>query len=72
MDGEHKPAGFWTLSLNSNEKNYSVLQEEFLTVVWAMQTRRVYIRRAHFTAGPDQVALQWLMEVFESSNRLMG
>ena len=41
-DGERKPIGFWSRSLNEAEKNYSGPEQDCLGLVWALRTRRAY------------------------------
>ena len=70
-DGERKPIGFWSRSLNSAEKNYDASERECLAVVWALRTLRPYLIYEKFTVHTDHSALQWLFSIEDPSGRLM-
>ena len=70
-DGERRPVGFWSRTLNSAERNYSVSEKECLAVVWALQTLRPYLQGTFFVVHSDHSALRWLLEIAEPSGRLM-
>ena len=68
---QRKPIGFWSRSLTDAERNYSTPERECLGVVWALKTLRAYLLYETFTVHTDQGSLRWLMEIQESSGRLM-
>ena len=70
-DGERKPIGFWSRSLNAHEKNYGTPEKECLAIVWAIQTLRPYLQNQHFVVNSDQGSLRWLMNIDDPSGRLM-
>ncbi|CAN8070819.1 unnamed protein product, partial [Agarophyton chilense] len=52
-DGERKPIGYWSRSLNAADKKYSVSEKECLAVVWALTTLRPYLQGERFTVNTD-------------------
>lgn len=70
-EGERRPIGLWSRSLNDHERNYSVSEKECLAVVWSLQTLRPYLLGAPFTVYTDHSALRWLLSITEPSGRLM-
>ena len=53
-NGERRPIGFWSRTLNSAEKNYSTPEKECLAVLWALTTFRPYLMGERFTVLSDQ------------------
>ena len=70
-DGERKPIGFWSRSLDKAEKNYSASERECLGVVWSLKTLRPYLIYEEFIVHTDHNALRWLLTIQEPSGRLM-
>ncbi|MGH0053544.1 MAG: Ty3/Gypsy family RNase HI domain-containing protein, partial [Sphaerochaetaceae bacterium] len=70
-DGTRKPIGYWSRSLTSAEKNYSVTEKECLAVVYALLTLRPYLIMEKFTVHTDHASLRWLMTITDPSGRLM-
>ena len=70
-DGNRKPLGYWSRSMNNHEVNYGTPEKECLAVVWALQTLRPYLQGTSFVVHSDHSALRWLMEIVEPSGRLM-
>ncbi|CAN8062284.1 unnamed protein product [Agarophyton chilense] len=69
-DGERKPIGYWSRSLNAAEKKYSVSEKECLAVVWALTTLRPYLQGERFTVNTDHSSLRWLLSITDPSGRL--
>lgn len=69
--GERKPIGFWSRTLNSAERNYSVPERECLAVVYGITTCRPYLFGEKFDVFTDQNCLRWLMLITDPSGRLM-
>ena len=44
-----RPFGYWSCSLNDNERNYSAMECECFPVVWAVRTLRPYVEGTKFT-----------------------
>lgn len=70
-DGNRRQVGYWSWSLNSNEKKYSIAEKECLAVVWSAQTFRPHVQGTHLTVRSDQGSLRWLLEVLEPNGQLM-
>ncbi len=70
-DGERRPIGFWSRSLNEHERNYSTTERECLAVIWALKTLRPYLMFEKFTVHTDHGSLRWLFNITEPSGRLM-
>lgn len=69
-DGKRYPIGFWSRSLTSAERNYSVGERECLAVIWAVQLLRPYLERTHFQLYTDHQALRWMFNMADGSSRL--
>ena len=69
-DGTRHPIGYWSRTLNSAEKNYSVTDKECLAVVWACQLLRPYLEFEDFVIYTDHQALKWLLGATDVSGRL--
>ena len=69
-DGKTYTIGFWSRTLTSAERNYSVGAKECLAVVWAVQLLRPYLERSHFDLYTDHQALKWMMDMTDASSRL--
>ena len=69
-DGERKPLGFWSRTLNDAERNYSASERECLPVVWALKTLRPYLMYEKFVVHSDHHALHRLFTITEPSSRL--
>ena len=70
-DGERKPIGFWSRTLNDAEIGYRVPERECLAVMFALKTLRPYILYEKFVLHTDQESLSWLMNIEDPSGRLL-
>ena len=70
-NGEWKPVGYWSRTLNSAEKAYSPTERECLAVVWSVTKLRPYIEMTKFTVRTDHNALRWLMNIDDPTGRLI-
>lgn len=69
--GERRPIGFWSRTLTAPEKNYSVSEQECLSVIYGITTCRPYLVGEDFDLYTDHNCLRWLMEIVDPSGRLM-
>lgn len=69
-NGERKPIGYWSRSLNQAENNYSTTERECLALVWGIQTLRPYLEYKWFTVYTDHAAFRWLLTIADPSGRL--
>lgn len=60
-DGEGRPIGSWSRTLNFHERNFPVFEKECLAMVWALQTLLPYSMGAHFTVNTHHASLRSLM-----------
>ena len=42
-DGDRKPDGYWSHTLNDAEYNYSASERQFFAVLWTLKTLRRYV-----------------------------
>lgn len=71
QDGERKPIGFWSRTLNKHEKSYHMTEKECLAIVYGIRTCRHYLMDEKFTVLTDRNSLRWLMGINDPSGRLM-
>lgn len=69
-EGNSRPIGYWSRTLNLNE-NYSVSEKECLAVVWVLTTLRPYIIFEDFIVHIGYASLCWIMKITEPSGRLI-
>ena len=62
-DGERKPIGFWSRTLDDAEENYGVPERECLVVMFALKTLRPYILYEKFVLHTDHESLSWLLNI---------
>lgn len=58
-------------SLSDHQKKYSATKKECLTIVWAIQKMRLYIKDYYFIVESDHQFLKWLMKQPELKDRLV-
>ena len=61
--GARHPAGYWSRTLSSAERNYSAAERECRAAVWAVTTLRPYLERTRFIVHTDHKALRWLLNL---------
>ena len=71
QQNEWTPIGYWSKMLTDCERNYSTMERECFSVVWAVTTLRPYIEGLKFTIRTNHDALRWLMTLTDSPGRLM-
>jgi hypothetical protein len=69
-DGVKYLVYFYSRTLNTAERNYSVSENECLGVVDAIKRFRGFIEYTHFSVETDHQALCWLKRIKESTGRL--
>jgi len=69
-DQSTRPVGYWSRSLNVDERNYRTTERECLPVVWASLVLRPYIEGTRFTVRTDQAALKWMLHMDGAHGRL--
>ena len=65
-----RPVGYWSRSLDADERNYSTTERECLAVVWASLLLRPYIEGTRFTVRTDHAALKWMLHMDGAHGRL--
>ena len=70
-EGNRRPIGFWSRTLNDAERNYSTSEKECLATVYGVTTCRPYLYGVDFDLYTDHEGLRWLMNIAEPSGRLM-
>ena len=68
---EWRPVGYWSKTLNSAEQNYSTIERECYSVVWAVTKLRPYLEGQKFTVRSDHDTLRRLLTLTDPSGRLM-
>ncbi|UYV82109.1 hypothetical protein LAZ67_21000883 [Cordylochernes scorpioides] len=69
-DGKTYPVQYFSRSLRSHERNYSISELECLAIVERVDKFRVYLMDRKFTLFSDHHALQWLKTIKYPSGRL--
>lgn len=68
--GSDKPVCFASRTLNDSEVNYSTIEKELLSIVWATKYFRPYLFGRKFKIVTDHKPLQWMMNLKEPNSRL--
>lgn len=71
IDGVEKPIGYASRQLNNAEINYSTTEKECLALLFGIKYFRCYLYGRRFTVYTDHSALQWLLNLKDSSSKLM-
>lgn len=68
--GEEHPIAFFSRTLNSHKRNYTVTERECLAVICAYKQFQVYIHGTKFTVVTNHASLSWLQNLKEPEGRL--
>lgn len=71
VDSDEKPMCFISRKLLSNERNYSVIEKECLSIIWAVRKFHHYLYGRKFTIKTDHAPLQWLSDNKDMCSRRM-
>ena len=69
-EGDFRPIGYWSRTLNPAERNYTTTERECLAIVWSILMLRPYIEGTRFTVRTDHDSLRWLLNLADASGRL--
>jgi len=69
--GQDLPISCGSRTLVSAEKNFSVTDREFLTIVWGCKQFRQYLYGRKFTVVTDHKPLTWVFNVKDPSSTLL-
>ena len=67
---DYVPVGYFSKTLSTTERNYSITEQEYFAVVWSLLTLRTYLDGTGFYVRTDYDALKWLMRLNDPSGRL--
>lgn len=69
--GQDKPIAFASRTLTTTEINYSTIEKELLSIVWACKHFRPYIYGRRFTLYSDHKPLQHIFNMKDASSKLV-
>ena len=69
--GQDKPIAYASRTLNKAEQNYSTIEKELTSIVWACKHFRPYLLGRTFTIVKDHKPLTWMFSVKDPSSRLL-
>lgn len=69
--GQDRPIAYASRTLNSHEINYSTIEKELLSIVWATKYFRPYLFGRKFNIMTDHKPLQWLFSLREPNSKLV-
>ncbi|UYV71047.1 K02A2.6-like, partial [Cordylochernes scorpioides] len=69
-DGNVYPVQYFSRTLRSHERNYTISELECLAIVESVEKFRIYLMGRKFTIFSDHHALQWLKTIKNPSGRL--
>ena len=67
---EH-PIAYLSRKLSPREINYSTIERECLSIVWAIQSLRHYLFGTQFVIQTDHHPLRWLLRMKDKNQRLL-
>jgi hypothetical protein len=69
--GEDKPIAYASRTLSDSEQNYSTIERELISIIWACKHFRPYLLGRNFTIVTDHKPLTWMFNVKDPSSRLL-
>ena len=70
-NGEDLPIAYASRTLNKHEENYSTIEKELLSVVWATKYFRPYLYGKKFIVQTDHRPLTWLMSLKDPNSKFI-
>lgn len=70
IDGQERPIGFHSRTLNRHEVNYTVSEQELLAVIHGIKKNRQFLVGRHFTIITDHHSLCFLLNLKDPHGRL--
>jgi len=71
QDGQLKPMGFYSRSLQPERRNYSATEKECLGLVWAVLHVRHYVEGSQFTVRTNHECLSWIHRLTTAASVLL-
>uniref|UniRef100_A0A803JIM9 Gypsy retrotransposon integrase-like protein 1 n=1 Tax=Xenopus tropicalis TaxID=8364 RepID=A0A803JIM9_XENTR len=70
INGEEHPVYYLSRKLNSQERNYSIVEKECLAIKWALESLRYYLLGRQFRLITDHAPLTWMSQNKEKNARV--
>lgn len=70
LSQDNKQVSYASRTLNDHEQNYSTIEKELLSIVWATKYFRLYLQGVPFEILSNYKPLVWLNNIKESNMKL--